>query len=592
MSVSRGEAPLLGVVDYTVFALMLSVSAAIGVYYGFFARSSGADDYLVGGRSMSTIPVSMSLIASFISGIMLLGIATESYLYGMQYAYVCLGVILSSAINAFAFLPVFYDLGITSTYEYLDMRFGRSARLLGSFFFVTFTLVWIPIVIYVPAVAFNQVTGINIHIVSCAVCVVCIFYTCVGGIKAVVWTDVVQTVFMFGGVLLVIFKGTADVGGFGVVWSRNLQSGRIEPPVLDPDPKVRTALPSLVLGGAIHWLAVSGIHQMMIQRYMSLPSLSKANRALCIFTVGSMCLVLICSYCGLLMYARYFDCDPLTTKMARAKDQLLPLMVADSLGGFPGLPGLFVASVFSAALSSLSTALNSMSAVVLEDFWKVFFPSRRLSERQTDLLMKGVVVAVGVLCTALVFVVEKMGSAVLQMAISLGSMSHGPSLALFTTGMFFSWVNAKSAIVGSMTGMGMMGWLVIGAQLHQARGNIGFATKPLSTDGCLYEFDHSQNGTVAVPSDFCTSEVWAVYCVSYLWYTALGLVTSVTVSLVASIFLRQDASRPDARLISPLVRRWLPPASRPQIYKVVEMETMPAVEQRKVYDPPDNALSQ
>lgn len=93
-----------------------------------------------------------------------------------------------------------------------------------------FQIGYLPIVIYVPALAFNQVTGVDIHIITPIVCVICVFYTCVGGIKAVVWTDVVQTFSMFGALLLVAVKGSYDIGGMGVVFQKALDTQRIEPP--------------------------------------------------------------------------------------------------------------------------------------------------------------------------------------------------------------------------------------------------------------------------------------------------------------------------------------------------------------------------
>lgn len=105
--------------------------------------------------------------------------------------------------------------------------------------------------------------------------------------------------------------------------------------------------------------------------------------ALWFFIVGVLLLLGLCCYSGLLIYATFFDCDPLTTKLAKAKDQLLPLLVMETLGDFPGFPGMFVAGVFSAALSSLSTGLNSMSAVMLEDFCKPFL-NKPLTDKQTS----------------------------------------------------------------------------------------------------------------------------------------------------------------------------------------------------------------
>lgn len=116
----------------------------------------------------------------------------------------------------------------------------------------------------------------------------------------------------------------------------------------------------------------------------------------------------------------------------------------ETLGDYPGLPGLFVAGVFSAALSSLSTGLNSMSAVVLEDFFKPFI-NKPLTERQTGYIMRGVVGIFGAICVALVLVVEKLGS-VLQLSMSLSAVSYGPLLGIFTLGVMVPWVHGTVSI--------------------------------------------------------------------------------------------------------------------------------------------------
>lgn len=148
------------------------------------------------------------------------------------------------------------------------------------------------------------------------------------------------------------------------------------------DLKTRHSVYSLVFGGFALWLKSNAVSQHMIQRYLALPTLRDAKkwvstektkqhqqpkeihviccrppflrfifrRALWLFILGALILLLSCSYCGLLIYATYHDCDPLTTKLAKAKDQLLPLLVMRIFGDFPGFPGLFVAGVFSAAL--------------------------------------------------------------------------------------------------------------------------------------------------------------------------------------------------------------------------------------------------
>ncbi|GAB0091668.1 sodium-coupled monocarboxylate transporter 1 [Sergentomyia squamirostris] len=553
--------------DYLVFACMLISCLLIGIYFGFVKKkpkkgTEEADNYLVGGRKMSIVPIAMSLIATYISGISLLGTPTEIYIYGTQYMYILIGVLLMGIIMTYIYLPVFHDLKLTSTYEYLETRFDRRVRLLGSVMFIMGTMCWLPIVIYVPALAFNQVTGINVHLITPLVCIVCIFYTCVGGLKAVVWTDVVQTVMMFGAIILVMVKGTRDIGGVNVLWKRAMDSGRIESPDFTLDPRTRNTFYSVVIGGLVYWLKSNAVSQNMIQRYLSLPTLSAARKALWFFIVGVFILVTFCCYCGLLIYATYHECDPLTTKLAKAKDQLLPLLVMDILGDFPGLPGLFVAGVFSAALSSLSTGLNSMSAVFLEDFFRVF-SKEPLSQRKTAYIMRGVVVVLGAICVCLVFVVEKLG-AVLQLSMSLGSITNGPLLGIFTMGVMVPWVEGTGAIVGAVTGLITMAWICFNAQAAIANGELTFPTKPVATNGCTYTFvpgkPLSMLAINVTELDFSTTlaeeeEGFSIFHISYLWYVLLGCLITISVSLAMSYLIGPNKPyQLNQKLLAPFVR--------------------------------------
>lgn len=586
--------------DYLVFVLMLLSCVLIGVYFALKMRreskkrkiennKDAEDSYLVGGRNMKMFPISMSLISSFISGITLLGTPTEIYLYGIQYMYVFGAIILMGLAMYYIYLPVFHDLKLISTYQYLETRFDQRIRLFGSILFTFGSLMWLPIVIYVPALAFNQATGINIHWITPVVGLVCIFYTCVGGLQAVVWTDVVQLVLMFGAMILIIVKGTFDIGGPQVVWERAWNGGRIESPRWDLDLRERHTVYSLLLGGFPHWLKSNAVNQNMIQRYLSLPTLRTARQALWVFILGVFLLLAICCYSGLLIYATYSDCDPLTTKLATRKDQLLPLLVMETLGEFPGLPGLFVAGVFSAALSSLSTGLNSMSAVVLEDFFKSFC-KKPLTERQTAFIMRGVVVVFGVLCVALVFVVEKLGT-VLQLSMSLGAVSNGPLLGIFTSAVLVPWVEERGAIIGGTTGLVIMSWIVVKAQAAIATGELTFVTKPLTTSGCSYSFfaqdslsmlaiNSTIEQTTKSPS---VNDPFKIYQISYLYYTMMGAVITMIVALVTSLLLGPNKpNEVDPKLLAPFVRRLI--SSSKQRHKG-ELKTRPQrVEKLQIYD--------
>jgi Na+/proline symporter len=127
----------------------------------------------------------------------------------------------------YIYLPVFYELQLTSSFTYLEKRYDRSVRLTASLIYALQMIIYIPIVIYVPALAFGQVTGISLHIISPIICAICIFYTTVGGLRAVVWTDTLQFVMMMFAIVMVIFLGLADVGGFSKMWQTAENGGRL-----------------------------------------------------------------------------------------------------------------------------------------------------------------------------------------------------------------------------------------------------------------------------------------------------------------------------------------------------------------------------
>jgi len=197
---------------------------------------------------------------------------------------------------------------------------------------------------------------------------------------------------------------------------------------------------------------------------------------------------------------------------------MLPLFVMQTLGDYPGLSGLFIAGVFSAALSSLSTCLNSMSAVVLEDFVKPFV-KQPLSDSAVNWIMRSVVVVIGVICVGLVYVVEKMGT-VLQLTMSLEAITNGPLFGVFTIGIFLPWIKSRSALIGGITGVIMMAWLSLNAQWAIASGQMEFPPKDLAVDQCPYTFDLVNSTKVSAADDY---QIPSFYKMSYMWYTFTGV---------------------------------------------------------------------
>ncbi|NWY51521.1 SC5A5 protein, partial [Chionis minor] len=204
-----------GLWDYGVFALMLLISTGIGLFHGLAkGGQKTSEDFFTGGRRMPALPVGLSLSASFMSAVQVLGVPAEAYRYGAKFLWMCVGQLLNTLLTAQLFLPIFYRLGLTSTYEYLERRFSRSVRLCGTLQYVVATVrVRGARVGWGHAFPSPSVTGLDIWASLLSTGVICTFYTTIGGMKAVIWTDVFQVVVMLSGFIAIIIRGVLLVGG-------------------------------------------------------------------------------------------------------------------------------------------------------------------------------------------------------------------------------------------------------------------------------------------------------------------------------------------------------------------------------------------
>ena len=176
---------------------------------------------------MNFFPIAVSLIASHVSGITLMSIPAEMYANGTQYIMMVFSAIILGFALLHIYLPVFYELQLTSSFQYLELRFDKSVRLTASFIYAISIIIFIPIIVYVPALAFSQVSGINLHVITLTTSMICVFYTTVGGLKAVVWTDTLQFGLMIGAVVCVITLGLAETGGILNVLETADRGGRL-----------------------------------------------------------------------------------------------------------------------------------------------------------------------------------------------------------------------------------------------------------------------------------------------------------------------------------------------------------------------------
>ncbi|KAM4528824.1 solute carrier family 5 member 6a isoform 1-T3 [Fundulus diaphanus] len=522
-------------VDYVIFALLLVASAGIGLFYAFSGgRQRTTQEFLMADRSMSCLPVSLSLLATFQSAVAILGAPSEVYAFGTQYWFLGCSYFLGLLIPAHVFIPIFYRLRLSSAYEYLELRFNKTVRICGTATFIFQMVIYMGVVLYAPALALNAVTGFDLWGAVLAMGLVCTVYTALGGLKAVIWTDVFQTVVMFAGQLTVIVVGAGQAGGMAEVWRKAVNGSRISGLDLNPDPLERHTFWTLGVGGVFLMLALYGVNQAQVQRYLS--SRTEKEAVMSCYVVFPCQQIVLCLGClmGLVMFARYGEDSPLDKGYVKTNDQMVLYFVMDVFKELPGLPGLFVACLFSGALSTISSAFNSLATVTMEDLIKPHFPN--MTEAKATLLSKGLALAYGLVCLAMAYVASIMGS-VLQAAFSIFGMVGGPLLGLFCLGIFFPWANSIGAVVGLAAGLAMAFWVGIGSFLMRmprptAEPHLNTTTLPL--------FD---NMTTAVLTSLVSSPtakprptgVEALYSLSYMWYSAHNSTTVVVVGLLVSL---------------------------------------------------------
>ncbi|XP_076030466.1 sodium-coupled monocarboxylate transporter 1-like [Oratosquilla oratoria] len=527
------------VFDYVVFSTSLIVSLGIGVYQGIRGRGKDANEYLM--AKMSPVPVILSLIVGVISAISILGNSSEMYFYGTQLWTNTIGVMVGAVFMCYFIVPVIYPLKLISIYEYLGLRWkmdciGQMATIVQIFNMILF----LGIALYAPSLALSSVTPIPTSTSIAVLGVVCTIYSSIGGVKAVVYTDTFQSVVMVAGVVAVIAQGCVEVGGGAAVWEINKDHGRIEFFNMNPDPLVRHTFWTTTIFGFFFTLQMYAASQSQYQRWGAVATFKQSIIVLLGAVIGLVIGWSLVNFSGLAVFAVYADCDPFTLGLIDKPDQITAYFVADKLGYLLGVPGLFVAAVYSAVLSSVSTILNAMAAIIWNDLLKPLPSLRDVPSSTALLITKSISVIGGVVAIGLGFMATSMGGLV-QAAYSIGGAFGGPITGLFVAAIFCPWVTGYGALVGALMGLAVNLWVVIGSFLYAPP----LTKLSLSTDGC----DSSVNITNAfgnVMSSFLDEretenngddEVFPLYLLSYCYVLPLGCLATVVFASFASLVL-------------------------------------------------------
>ncbi|XP_050430398.1 putative sodium-dependent multivitamin transporter [Adelges cooleyi] len=539
----------LTVSDYAVLGVTLLGFVLIGLYYQLTGgKQKTTQEYVLGDKNLSIIPVGFSLMVSFMCATSMFGLSAENYMRGTQFMVINASNILGTPIVAYLFLPVFYKLGYLSIYQYLEERFGKAVRITTSLAFSLQTVLRTALALYAAALAVEAITSVPQALSMAVVGAVCTFYSSVGGIKAVIVTDLFQSILMFGTIFAVIIVAAVEVGGVTEIWNIANHYGRIEFDNFQLDPTVRHSWWSLFIGGMFTYVSVYATNQVQIQRYLTMKNYQTAVKTLWFSWPITAFLSLSMCFSGLAIFAMYRHCDPIKTHRITTGDQLMSLFVLDTMGSIPGLTGLFLAGVCSSALCSVSAALNSLAAVTLEDYIAPF-ANGKMTDQKRVYCLKALVVFYGVITILLGFCAHFVGP-LLQASMTIFGIIGGPILAVFTLGILVPYVNQKGSLIGLSVGLVLLFIIGLGGPKPPIE------NLPTYTNGCTsaiayndyHNFPSTDSPMVADQSDYLY-----IYKISYMYYIVMGFFTTAAVALMASLFFEPDVKDLQPILFSSLV---------------------------------------
>lgn len=438
--------------DWGVVAAYAVAMLAVGWYYA--GRTRTADDYLLGGRNMSPWKVGLSLFASLLSTITYLAVPGEMIKYGPMVLAQLVALPLIVLIVGWLLIPSIMRLRVTSAYEILEMRLGLSVRLVGSCFFLVLRLFWMSLVMFATAdVVLVPVLGLDesaVPWICISLGLVTVLYTSMGGLRAVVLTDVIQTAILIGGAVLIVILITVELGGVGQWWPTEWPS-HWQPPVFWYDPAVRFTFVGAALSYLTFFVCTAGSDQIAIQRYLATRDTSSARRMFITAMMGNLALWPFLAAVGLTLLA-YFQARPEMLASGQTAlgdaDTLLALYIVQGLPR--GISGVVIAGLLAAAMSSLSSGLNSSCSVITADFVDRFAPKQRGSDGSHVRLAKYISFAIGVAVVAMGTLIGQIEGNILELCYKIATLLVPSLFLLFFMAMFVRWATAFGTHVGTL----------------------------------------------------------------------------------------------------------------------------------------------
>lgn len=432
-----------GALNYTVLALYLLISLGIGIY--FMRKQKSTEDYFMGGGRIPWWAAGLSVFGTLLSAITFMAIPAKAFITDWSFFFLNITAILITPVIAFIFIPFFNKLKIRTAYEYLEDRFNYLARAFGSLSFILFQLGRIGIVLLLPALAISIVTGIPVETSILIMGVLCILYTTFGGIEAVIWTDVLQVIVLLGGsILAVVWIMLHTETSFGDMISYAQERDKFNIANLDFD-FTESTFWVVVIGGLASAMVTQGTDQTIVQRFLTSSSVKDSQKTLYTNAVLTLPATIIFFGIGTLLFIFYSEMPNALSPAISNNDSIFPWYIVRELP--VGVSGLLVAGIFSAAMSSISSSLNSVSTAYCNDFHQHFRPETKDTKLLKIARIATIVTGIAGILLALWMANSNIKSLWDEFYKFLGLFTGGLG-GMFLLGMLTKKANAKGTLLG------------------------------------------------------------------------------------------------------------------------------------------------
>ncbi len=436
-----------------IIVIILYFAALLGIGIFFSKRQKNANDYFKGGERIPWWAAGLSLFGTALSAITFMAIPAKAFSTDWSYMLFNVGIVLVAPIIMFIFIPFFRKLDITTAYQYLEIRFNSLIRVICSLAFIIFQVGRMGVVLFLPAIAINIVTGFNIFLCIALMGVFSILYTRMGGIEAVVWTDALQVVILLGGAIFAIFHIVAQIpGGWSETMTIAIDCSKLNLGDCSFDftnPTVWTVL----IATCFTNLTMYGTDQSMVQRYLTTSSKKAAQKSVLTNALLTIPATIIFFFIGTVLFVFYKTYPTELSPAMENVDAVFPYYIYTKLP--KGLIGLLISGIFAAAMSTLSGSMNSAATAFEVDIRPKLFPKSTAASTGTDdkkrelKRAKRTTMIIGVLSLLFAFLMATWDINSLWdefntiLGLILGSMG-----GLFFLGMVTKRANAKGALIG------------------------------------------------------------------------------------------------------------------------------------------------